>query len=179
MNSVVHEKKKNNSSPLISPPYNNVQTTDISTVDQYKGPIIGVANSCNLASWTVKDQNYSSHDMQYYYGSLSIENSTPNISSSSSSSVDIHQHLPKPGSLLDEFGIWDSSFQPFEAPKTISEDLGDNHQEQQLQQNDEKIWDKSFENYSFDHGFMESALLSEALLCHDLSSVQYDLAWNY
>ncbi|GMN60713.1 hypothetical protein TIFTF001_029792 [Ficus carica] len=120
---------------------------------------------------------------------------TPNISSSSSSSVDI-QHLSKSCFLDDQFGIWDSSFPPFEAPKTVSEreyrkSLQGQHynniQQQQLLENHQKIWEmqndfNSFENDDcFENGFItESASpMYEALMSQDFSSVQYDLAWNY
>ncbi|KAL5568773.1 hypothetical protein UlMin_025348 [Ulmus minor] len=120
-------------------------------------------------------------------------NVTPNISSSSSSSLNIN--CPSGSGLLDDICMWGSTnFEPFEAPRISQEDpqylsQGQDHHDhnQQQQEKENNVWEMEidrvdmnaelapFENPTFDLGFVESTLM-----CEDLSSMEYDdLAWNY
>ena len=155
-------------------------------------------------AWTLKGQINSSHNIdnnfhqQYNY----------NIPSSSSSSHMDVQNPSRSCTLPDhDFGIWGPNFEPsFETPRLLEaneqlysmeghdHDHIDNHDHhngqmtKQLQHNDhEKDGqiiqnnERSVEKYSsFDLGFMESALMSDIVMCtNDFSSMEYDIAWNY
>ena len=145
------------------------------------------STSISSTSAAVWNQNPSQYDI------ITHDITTPNISSSSSSSANV-QNLSRPG-LFDDFGIWGSSFEPFEEPRIISEgyqqslqvqDHYHDHDHQNQQQHDhekEKIWEMEIDkvgNYSsIDLGFMESTLNIPGVMSRDLSPMEYDLGWNY
>ncbi|PON49474.1 MYB transcription factor [Parasponia andersonii] len=190
-----HETITNNSSNISYPHNNSIltlpnsQTTAISTFNnQYQNPgssnrTSTIVTSTSGAAWNLKAQNPSQND-----------HITPNITSPYISSFSLSgnvQDLSRPG-LWDEFGILDSSFDLSEVlPRIISEGeqqslQGQNHDHDHrtLQDHEqEKIWEMEIDkvgNYSnFDHGFMESTLNISGVMCHNLGSMEYDLAWNY
>ncbi|XP_062087993.1 myb-related protein 330-like [Humulus lupulus] len=176
----------------------NTKSTPISTFNfQCQNPnnittsttILTCNTSPATPNWNFsKTQNPSQYDIVL----------TPTISSSSSSSVNV-QSLSRPG-LLDNLGICGSSFDPVEEPTMVPEydhlqqptlnGVQDDHErdpnQQQDHEKDVKIWDMEIDkarNYddhsSFDLGFMDSTFNLSGVMCHDLSSMEYDLAWNY
>ncbi|KAF4389028.1 hypothetical protein F8388_026757 [Cannabis sativa] len=105
--------------------------------------------------------------------------------------IDVHRILGNRPELLDDMGLCDSSFDPIQASKMLPEnDLLQQKQPLNYQnqgQDHDKVWEMEMGNKdriydddsNFDLGFMESNFNLSGVMCHDLSSMEYDLAWNY
>lgn len=141
--------------------------------------------------WTVNGhQSSTDFTSTFPYGSSLESISTPNISSSSFSSV----YPSGFGISNHENSVWGATtLEPFEAPRLEVVEQPQSRQEEQQEHEKEKIsemgnnqileakgynqdMDVSFDSSNFDLGFMESTLMS-GLVYHDLTSMD-DLAWN-
>lgn len=161
----------------------NSQITNASTLEM-KTPFVTVPDdqppllqNPNPAVWTVKGQIFT--DFTSFPHVSSVE-STPNISSSSSSSVNLSGF----GLLSHENCVpGANTLEPFEQPGLE----GQEPLRQEVQQEKEKVsemgiakdiqdMDSSFDSISLDFGFVDSTLMSD-LMYHDLSSLD-DFAWN-
>lgn len=161
----------------------NSQITNASTLEM-KTPFVTVPDdqppllqNPNPAVWTVKGQIFT--DFTSFPHVSSVE-STPNISSSSSSSVNLSGF----GLLSHENCVpGANTLEPFEQPGLE----GQEPLRQEVQQEKEKVsemgiakdiqdMDSSFDSISLDLGFVDSTLMSD-LMYHDLSSLD-DFAWN-
>ncbi|KAL4597759.1 hypothetical protein ACB092_11G012100 [Castanea dentata] len=159
----------------------NSQFTDASTFEM-KTPIITVPEadqppllqSPNLV-WNQGFTDFSS------FPHVSSVESTPNISSSSSSSLNLSGF----GVLNHENCVWGANtLEPFEAPGLEGEQYTLTQPQQEKDKVSEMLTNKvihqpmdtSFDGSSFDLGFVESSLMSD-IMYDDLSSMD-DFAWN-
>ncbi|KAF4396555.1 hypothetical protein G4B88_028869 [Cannabis sativa] len=181
---------QNNCNNMLTLPSNN-NTTPIFTTFNYDQCHQNPNNNNDIftsnTTSTTTTPNYLSFNMPQNPSQYDNSITTPTISSSSSLNI---QCLSRPG-LLDDIGLCGSSFDLIQASKMLPEnDILQQTQPPNYQnqgQDHDKVWememgdkDRNYDDDSnFDLGFMESNFNLSGVMCHDLSSMEYDLAWNY